>query len=333
MPKTGLGEYESNAHCYHAICFRQSASSHVRPGRLVLPCNPMAYFWFGLALGFVTTIPLVVIFSRRTEKRVRDLQQRASSAERLAEQAMLTGGLAHEIKNPLSSVNLNIQLLQEDLAELRKAIAAPAIEASVRSDNGDKVGRIQRRFDSLARETQRLRTILDDFLRFAGRIKLEKQPTDLHAMLSELVDFFQPQAQSMHVTLRLQLTPGVMIVPADESLLKQAILNLMINACQAMANAREKQQPHGGAVELIVRTDRVKETGQEQVELHITDTGPGITAEDLAKIFQPYFSTKKGGSGLGLPTARRIIEEHGGQIVVHSEQGKGSDFAVVLPGN
>ncbi len=293
----------------------------------------MAYFWFGLALGFVTTIPLVVIFSRRTEKRVRDLQQRASSAERLAEQAMLTGGLAHEIKNPLSSVNLNIQLLQEDLAELRKAIAAPAIEASVRSDNGDKVGRIQRRFDSLARETQRLRTILDDFLRFAGRIKLEKQPTDLHAMLSELVDFFQPQAQSMHVTLRLQLTPGVMIVPADESLLKQAILNLMINACQAMANAREKQQPHGGAVELIVRTDRVKETGQEQVELHITDTGPGITAEDLAKIFQPYFSTKKGGSGLGLPTARRIIEEHGGQIVVHSEQGKGSDFAVVLPGN
>lgn len=292
----------------------------------------MAYFCFGLALGVLITIPMIVLFSRRTEKRVRDLEQRASSADRLAEQAMLTGGLAHEIKNPLSSVNLNIQLLQEDLAQLRQAMASPATDAAGRAGDSDKVGRIQRRFESLARETQRLRSILDDFLRFAGRIKLEKQPTDLHAMLSDLADFFQPQAHSMNVMLRLQPAPGAMIVQADESLLKQAILNLMINACQAMSIAREKNQPHGGATELFVRTAHSKGMTGDQVELHITDTGPGIGAEDLPKIFQPYFSTKKGGTGLGLPTSRRIIEEHGGRIIVHAEPGQGSDFVVMLPG-
>jgi signal transduction histidine kinase len=281
-------------------------------------------FWLGLALGVLLTIPLIVLFSRRTERRVRMLEHRASDNERLAEQAMLTGGLAHEIKNPLSSVNLNIQLLQEDLAELRKSLAG-----SPGSD--EKVGRIQRRFDSLSRETQRLRTILDDFLRFAGRMKLELAPTDVNAMLGDLVDFFQPQAQSMGVTIRPQLSPGPLMVDADESLLKQAILNLLINACQAMEGARKSNTPHGGASELLVRTQRRILDGGA-VEIHITDTGPGISAEDQAKIFQPYFSTKKGGTGLGLPTSRRIVGEHKGTITVHSEAGKGSDFAVTLPG-
>lgn len=289
----------------------------------------MAYFWFGLAVGVLLAIPLIVVFSRRTADRVRELEQRASSSDRLAEQAMLTGGLAHEIKNPLSSINLNIQLLQEDLSDLRKSGAASG--GATGQTNDEKLGRIQRRFDSLGRETQRLRTILDDFLRFAGRMKLELVPTDVNAMLSEVVDFFQPQAQSMGVTIRNQLSQGPLIVQADEGLLKQAILNLMINACQAMAGAREKGTPHGGAIELMVQTSRRRSVQGEVMEVHITDTGPGISAEDQAKIFQPYFSTKKGGTGLGLPTSRRIVEEHGGSLRVHSELGKGSDFVVTLP--
>lgn len=288
----------------------------------------MAYFCFGLALGVLLAIPLIVVFSRRTADRVRQLEQHASSSDRLAEQAMLTGGLAHEIKNPLSSINLNIQLLQEDLSDLRKS-GLPGAAAG--QTNDDKLGRIQRRFDSLSRETQRLRTILDDFLRFAGRMKLELVPTDVNAMLSEVVDFFQPQAQSMGVTIRNQLSDGPLIVPADEGLLKQATLNLMINACQAMMAAREKGTPSGGATELMVQTSRRRSMQGEVMEVHITDTGPGISAEDQARIFQPYYSTKKGGTGLGLPTSRRIVEEHGGSLRVHSELGKGSDFVVTLP--
>lgn len=289
----------------------------------------MNYFWLGLALGVLLAIPLVVVFSRRTADRVRELEKRANSSDRLAEQAMLTGGLAHEIKNPLSSINLNIQLLQEDLTDLRRS--GPTAAATTGQTADDKLGRIQRRFESLGRETQRLRTILEDFLRFAGRMKLELVPTDVNAMLSEVVDFFQPQAQSMGVTIRNQLSHGPLLVQADEGLLKQAILNLMINACQAMAGAREKNTPNGGASELMVQTARRRSVQGDVMDIHITDTGPGIAAEDQAKIFQPYYSTKKGGTGLGLPTSRRIVEEHRGSLRVHSELGKGSDFVVTLP--
>jgi len=288
----------------------------------------MGPFWLGLALGVLLTIPFILIASRRTERRVRHLEQRARSADRISEQSMLTGGLAHEIKNPLSSINLNIQLLQEDLVALGREAGSAAM--------AEKVGRIQRRFESLSRETHRLRTILDDFLRFAGRMKLELAPTDVNELLRELVDFFQPQAQSMGVTIRTQLdspgsSPDNAAVPADERMLKQAILNLMINACQAMAVARDSGAAHGGATEMIVRTDGRGDARGEHLEIHITDTGPGIAPADQPKIFQPYFSTKRGGTGLGLPTARRIVEEHRGSLTVHSEPGKGSDFVVSLP--
>lgn len=279
-------------------------------------------FWFGLAVGVLLTIPLIALAAARRERRVRQLEQRARNAERLAEQAMLTSGLAHEIKNPLSSINLNIQLLQEDLAGLSRAVGATGA--------GEMVGRVQRRFESLSRETHRLRTILDDFLRFAGRMKLDLAAMDVNAMLQELIDFFQPQAQSMGVTIRPQLSPGALMVEADESLLKQAILNLLINACQAMAGARAGAAPHGGATELLVRTLPQRRADGEGIEIHITDTGPGIAPQDQEKIFRPYFSTKKGGTGLGLPTSRRIIDEHHGTITVHSEPGKGSDFAITL---
>ena len=107
--------------------------------------------------------------------------------------------------------------------------------------------------------------------------------------------------------------------------------NLMINANQAMEEARAKGIEHGGANELIIRTVNRRERNESFLDLHITDTGPGLPDEIKDKVFQPYFSTKKRGSGLGLPIARRIVEEHGGYLAVHAESGRGTDFVIQLP--
>jgi signal transduction histidine kinase len=283
-------------------------------------------WWFvvGLGVGLALTAPALWLATRRTERRVRRAEKRARAAERLAELGTLTGGLAHEIKNPLSSVGLNIQLIQEDIRDLSgqaTALTGPA---------ADRLGRVQRRVDALWRETQRLREILEDFLRFAGRLKLDLAPTDVRALLEELTDFFGPQAQASQVRLRLEPCPQPAVARADPSLLKQALLNLMINATQAIAQARADGQPTGGD-ELILRIEHARPLGQAEIRIHVIDTGPGIPPERLDAVFQPYFSTKKAGTGLGLPTARRIIEEHGGSISIHSEPGKGSDFIVTVP--
>ncbi len=272
----------------------------------------------------VLTALLATLVVGRAIRRARRLERRARATDRLAELGMLTGGLAHEIKNPLSTVGLNIQLLQEDLSAVASQVAGTG---PVR----EQIGRIQRRFESLARETHRVRDILEDFLRFAGRLQLDRLQTDINAMINELVDFFAPQAQASRVHLRTQLKAQPPMLWADTSLLKQALLNLVINATQAMARAREQNQPSGGSDELIIRTERGRVHGEEEIRIYVTDTGPGIESDKLEKIFRPYYSSQRGGTGLGLPTTRRIIEEHGGTVTVHSELGRGTEFTVTLP--
>jgi len=165
----------------------------------------------------------------------------------------------------------------------------------------------------------------------AGRVELDLAPTDLNQLCEELIDFFQPQANEAKINFRADLAVNPAVVPADAPLLKQALLNLLINACQAMAEAREKGQPSGGNNELILRTANTKTAGQDQLAIHVIDTGPGIAPDVLEKIFQPYFSKKRGGTGLGLPTTRRIVEEHGGTLTVHSDEARGSDFVIAIP--
>ena len=282
-------------------------------------------FWVGVATGVLLAIPLAAMAARRVARRVRRLEQRALATRRLAELGTLTGGLAHEIKNPLSTVGLNLQLLQEDLADLGGLLANDG-------DAHERLGRIQRRFGSLQRETSRLREILEDFLQFAGRVRLDRVPTDVNGLIEELCDFFTPQAQAAGVRLRTQLARPAPTVQIDPALFKQALLNLMINACQAMG-----EHPGGAAQgaaehELIIRTERVRSLGApEDLQVHIIDTGPGMDGQTRERVFQPYFSGKRGGTGLGLPTARRVIEEHGGTVTVYSEPGRGSDFLISLP--
>jgi signal transduction histidine kinase len=256
----------------------------------------MGPFAAGLLLGLLCAAG-AALAAYRTVLR---FQRRARHAERLAELGTLTGGLAHEIKNPLSTVQLNLQLLQEELSP------------------GDPThDRLLRRLTTIQRETSRLRDILDDFLRYAGKLELDRHEVDLNLLLEELVDFFHPQAQLQRVQLRLKKSEQPILVHVDTKLIKQALLNLMINAQHAMSD--------GG--EMILSTSRT--AGEALID--VIDTGAGIPPENMNDIFKAYYSTKKGGTGLGLPMTRRLIEEHGGWLTVRSEVGKGSDFTIHLP--
>ncbi len=269
----------------------------------------------GLAIGVVIGIPLVYLELKRQIRRARAAERRARTAERLAEIGAMTGGLAHEIKNPLSTIGLNAQLLSEAITDLQV-------------DEQDK-GRLVRRIDALRREADRLGGILHDFLRFAGEMKLDLRPNELNQIIDELADFYLPQAEHNGVSIRAELGAGPMPAMVDAPQLKQALLNLMINATQAMAG-----DASGRSKELILRTESgpaFDDGNEPSWRIHVIDTGPGIPAETRDQVFTPYFTTKSGGTGLGLPTTRRIVEEHGGVIAVHSEPGTGSDFTIDLP--
>lgn len=274
--------------------------------------SPALAVLLGLALGALAMGVFARIRAERTLARVRDAEARARSAERMAELGAMTGGLAHEIKNPLSSIGLNAQLLAEGVREAE----LPDVERS----------RLVRRVESLGRETERLRGILEDFLEYAGELRLAIEPTDLSALTTELVDFFTPQAERAEVRLRADVPePGTLVVPADSGLLKQSMLNLMLNATQAMEAQAESQSARGRELLLRVGADR------GFASLEVVDTGGGMDAATIEKIFHPYFTTRAGGSGLGLPTTRRVIEAHGGSVEVDSEVGRGTRFVLRLP--
>lgn len=243
--------------------------------------------------------------------RVHSAQKRARGAERLAEIGSMTGGLAHEIKNPLSTIGLNAQLLTEAIEDLP-------------IESGEKT-RLVRRMEALGRETDRLRGILEDFLEYAGELRLNIAPAHLNTIVEELADFFSPMASGAGVRLRVEPDPADPVAPVDADHLKQALLNLMLNAVHAM-------ETHGGdPKELILRVrGGIDEHDQRVVRVHVIDTGPGIDERTREKIFHPYFSTKSSGNGLGLPTARRIIDAHQGHIDLHSEPGRGSSFVITL---
>jgi signal transduction histidine kinase len=232
-------------------------------------------------------------------RRARRESDRIARLNQLAEMGKLAAGLAHELKNPLSTLKLNLQLMEEDLAAL------PGAQRSLS------------RLSTLKKEADRLRQTLDDFLKFAGRIELRLESVSLNALVEHLVDFIHPQAQANRVRVLTALDAENPHCFLDSNLIKQALLNLMLNAIQAM--------PEGG--ELLIRTLHENDT----VILYVSDTGVGIPTENLPHIFDAYFTTKRGGTGLGLPTTRRIIEEHNGHITVHSEPGKGTSFRIDIP--
>jgi signal transduction histidine kinase len=215
--------------------------------------------------------------------------------------AALAGGLAHEIKNPLSTIGLNMELLAEDFAEAetprdRRALAKIAV---------------------VQRECQRLQNLLDDFLNYAKLRTLRLEPSDLNQQIERVLDLFAPQAKESNIELACYLDRQLPSVVLDRESFHGALINLVVNALQAM--------PGGG--QLVVRTTSTA----SGVALHLIDTGEGMDEKTRSQIFETFFSTKPGGSGLGLPTTRKIIEAHGGRIDVQSEVGRGTQFTIELP--
>jgi signal transduction histidine kinase len=227
-----------------------------------------------------------------------------ASGDPLSEMAELAGSFIHEIKNHLSTLGLNLQLLSEDLETPQSQRERRALE------------RIQR----LQVECNHLVDVSNDFLRFARVQDIDAKPSSLGEVIEELVDFFAPTARQGHIEIKCYLPADLPGIRLDRELFKQALLNVILNAQQAM--------PDGGQL-TIQASASPSDVGR--VVLSLIDTGKGMPPDVLARVFRPFFSTKPGGTGLGLATARKIIEAHGGRIDAESEIGKGSKFTITLP--
>ncbi len=220
------------------------------------------------------------------------------------ELAELAGGLAHELRNPLSTIMVNLKLLAEDLQDL---------EAHPR----DVRRRALLKVDVLRREAERLQSLFDEFLNLTGPYALHRQPVDLNLVVTRLVEFCEPllSANAIRVTVDAAGTP--LQCSVDEKLLRQALLNIVINAQQAM--------PDGGELRIKVGKDG------DRAFIAVADSGVGIPQPYHDRVFRPFFSTKSGGTGLGLSITQRIIHEHEGTLTFQSEEGKGTTFTIRLP--
>jgi len=236
-------------------------------------------------------------------------EPRSALSERRELLARLAGGLAHEIKNPLSTIAINLTLLEEEWDPSERSPDRPEPTARER--------RSLKRVAKLQHEVARLEGIVDDFLRFARGGEINRSPHDLLDALRETLDFLEAEHEAQDIRLHVDLPPSLPLVMLDEGAFKQAMMNLFVNARQAM--------PGGG--ELIVQ---VKRTGTN-VELTVTDTGVGMDEEQLERCFDLYWSTKQQGTGLGLATVARTIDEHDGTIHIVSEKGRGTSVSIVLP--
>ena len=231
--------------------------------------------------------------------------------------AVLAGGLAHEIRNPLSTIGLNLELLAESLGG-----TAP-------DDADDRpTARRKRMLRTVQGECRRLAEITDAFLAFAKAGEPDAEPADLNALVRTFAQFFRPTAEEHGVRLSVLAADPLPPVRLDDRLFRQALLNLALNAQQALTDAGTPH-PH---VELATRPILAGVAGGPAgaVELSVADNGPGVPAEKRTTMWDPFVSSKPGGSGLGLPTVRKIVEGHGGRIHCESTPA-GTTFRVALP--
>ena len=226
------------------------------------------------------------------------LQSLVSYSAKLAALGRLTSGVAHEVKNPLNAMTIHLELLKEKLG--------------VSSDEA------QENVAVIESEIRRLDRVVQGFLRFIRPREITLNPVDLNALLRGLIALLEPEWQPKGIRFTFRPESALSPVTGDEELLHQAFMNIVLNACQAM--------PSGGTIRVVTTRE-----SRDTAKVSIADEGAGIPAEDLEKIFRLYYTTKPGGSGIGLSLVYRIVQEHDGRIDVSSEVGRGTTMTVRLP--
>ena len=226
-------------------------------------------------------------------------EQQLVRSERLAAIGKLAAQITHEVRNPLSSIGLNAEQLDEELAELEGTGEARTLARAI------------------VKEVDRLTEITEGYLRFARMPSPRLEREELRVVVESLLAFQRQELEQKHVELVVEMPEVGCPLQCDEQQLRQALLNLLRNASEAM--------PSGGR--LVVRL-QVEDKGYL---LSIEDSGGGIDAELLSRVFEPFFSTKQGGTGLGLALTQQIVVEHGGTIEVRSEAGHGTTFTLRMP--
>jgi signal transduction histidine kinase len=283
-------------------------ADHVEPGKMITNeiLESMTTFaqQAGLAIHNAFMYQELKTFSQQMEEKIQkttiDLRMAEAQlvrSEKLAALGQLAAGIAHEIRNPLTSINILIHSLRENLRP----------ENIHRED-----------LKVIEEEIHRINDIVDQFLRFAKPASPLLEKTEVLPILEEILQLLKPQieAEQIFVQKDFQSLPPITI---DKKQIKQVILNLLLNAVQAM--------PQGGQLRLRSQLSE----DHQWIQLSIQDSGMGIPPENMNKLFDPFFSTREGGIGLGLPIAHRIIDQHRGKIEVESRPGKGTLFTLWLP--
>lgn len=213
----------------------------------------------------------------------------------------LLARLAHEIRNPLSSLGIHFQLLEEDLA----------------GDAPEKRAQMTPRLEIIRGELHRLESIVDNFLRLTSPSELDLEPVDLRKVASHVCELLRPEAATRGMDIRVTLPEALPTLHADAVRLTQALMNLVINAMQAVER--------NGCIDVVLAVDG------DFLSVVVHDTGPGLPPEKMAAIFDPYFTTKVDGSGLGLWIAQQIVTAHGGTLKARNAPEGGAVFTMLLP--
>lgn len=231
------------------------------------------------------------------------LEKRLYEAEHLSKVGQLASGIAHEIRNPLNYISLAIDHLKSEILPVC----------------GEKKPELEALTDKIKEEVRRVNYMVINFMNYGRPLKLRKTRVSYPEMIAKALPLLQDKLTEQHIEVVMDLAPDLPPMQADRELLRNCLFNFLTNAAQAM--------PEGGKITLGAYYDR--ETAS--FRLTFSDQGEGITTEDIPKIFQPYFTTKEAGIGLGLAITERIVREHGGEIQVESGIGKGTTFTVTLP--
>ena len=272
----------------------------------------------------VSVMPLVenrqvtgslVLVEDITERRNRETKMRLM--ESLASLTTLASGVAHEIKNPLGSISIHVQLIQKAMDAQEKLCINNHDKKQFECKPNRHFNKINKYLEIVNEEINRLNSIVVDFLFAVRPMNAKLRRGNINTLISEIVEFVSFELEKSGIKCVVNLAENIPPLDFDPDLLKQAFHNLIGNAVNAMAK--------GG--ELIISTE---DAGGE-IRIIIADTGEGIAEENLSKIFEPYFTTKSNGTGLGLTLVYKIIKEHKGEISVRSREGKGSVFILALP--